>query len=202
MGVGEEVSPLLSALLKAALCSGSNFLVIWQGWACWERHLACALFLLASRTWKLVPLKFYKSQICKPPRRRGAWGSCWIFFNETWIRFVIFYFPFFSPTPPPLFTLLICSVSLIRNLETSQSRCRRGKTYRFSGEGGDVGRNGLHSPPPPPSPLPRGHGDPSVVSAPAHAQRVGHKTLCEVCFDTRPPPPPSTHTILRTTFFP
>lgn len=25
MGVGEEVSPFLSALLKAALCSGSNF---------------------------------------------------------------------------------------------------------------------------------------------------------------------------------
>lgn len=155
VGVGEEVSPLLSALLKAALCSGSNFLVIWQGWACWERHLACALFLLASRTWKLVPLKFYKSQICKPPRRRGAWGSCWIFFNETWIRFVIFYFPFFSPTPPPLFTLLICSVSLTRNLETSQSRCRRGKTYHFSGEGGDVGRNGLHPPPQPTPPRAR-----------------------------------------------
>lgn len=57
-------------------------------------------------------------------------------------------------------------------------------------------RNGLH----PPSPLSRGHRDPSVVSAPAHAQRMGNKTLCEVCFDT--PTPPSTHTILRATLFP
>lgn len=109
MGVGEEGSPFLSALLKAALCSGSNFLVTWQGWACWERHLACALFLLASRSWELVPLNFYKSRICEPPRRRGACGSCGIFFNKTWIRFVLFYFPSSTPLHPP-FTLLICSV--------------------------------------------------------------------------------------------
>lgn len=113
MGVGEEVSPFLSAFLKAALCSGSNFLVTWQGWACWERHLACALFLLASRSWELVPLNFYKSRICEPPRRRGACGSCGIFFNKTWIRFVLFYFPSSPPLPPPFHpSHLFCLPSL------------------------------------------------------------------------------------------
>lgn len=161
----------------------------WQGWACWERHLACALFLLASRSWELVPLNFYKSRICELPRRRGACGSCGIFFNKTWIRFVIFYFPSSSPLHPPFHpSHLFCLPSLeIWNPPNPDADVEKHTAFRGRAEmwGGMAST--------PLSPLSCGHRDLSVVSAPAHAQRMGNETLCEVCFDPHPHPAQYTH---------
>lgn len=81
-------------------------MVTWQGWACWERHLACALFLLASRSRELVPLHFYKSRVCEPPRRRGPVEAVGYFLTR--LGFVLFYFISRSlPRLRPPFTLLI-----------------------------------------------------------------------------------------------
>lgn len=68
----------------------------------------------------------------------------------------MFYFISRSPrSPPPPFSLLICSVSPTRYLETSQSRCRRGKNIPLLGRGRRCGEE-WPPPPPPSSPLPVG----------------------------------------------
>lgn len=121
-----------------------------------------------------------------------------IFFKQDLDSF-LFYFPFSSlhtPHPPLSPSSFVLSPPLAQYLETSQSRCRRGKKHSAFRERAEMW-GGMASTPHP-QPTPRGHGDPSVVSALAHAQRMGNKTLCVVCLDI----PPSAHTTLRMTSFP
>lgn len=119
-----------------------------------------------------------------------------IFFNKTWIRFCFISLSPRSTPPIPLFLPphLFCLPRSLSIWKPPNPDVDVEKNIALLGRGRRCGEEWL----PPPQPTPRGHGDPSVVSALAHAQRMGNKTLCVVCLDI----PPSAHTTLRMTSFP
>lgn len=94
-----------------------------------------------------------------------------------------------SPSPPILPPHLFCLPhSVSGNLPIQMQTWKKHTAFRERAEmWGEMASTTTS-----PQPTPRGHGDPSVVSVLAHAQRMGYKTLCEVCFDI-PPHPHCTH---------